>query len=127
MRCPRCRHENEPGANFCSQCGARLGAGTAVIDRMIEDFRRRLEDKPDDADARYNLGLAYRVKGQDELAIGELEQAREQSPDVADIEAELAEAYLRVGRTDEARRAAERALALEPGHERARRVRGSEQ
>ena len=122
MRCPRCQHENEPRANFCSKCGTRLGAGTAAIDRMIEDFRRRLEDAPEDADARYNLGLAYRVKGQDELAIIELEQARQQSPDVADIEAELAEAYHNLGRIEEARQAAERALALEPGHERAQRI-----
>jgi tetratricopeptide (TPR) repeat protein len=89
---------------------------------MIDDFRRRLEDYPDDADARYNLGLAYRVKGQDELAVVELEQASRQSPDVADIEAELAEAYQKLGRTEDARRAAERALALDAGHERARRV-----
>jgi tetratricopeptide (TPR) repeat protein len=122
MHCPRCRHENEAEANFCSRCGARLREGTAAIDRMIEDFRRRLEDDPDDADARYNLGLAFRVKGDDALAIVELEQARQQSPGVADIEAELAEAYRAVGRMEEARAAAQRALALDPEHERARRV-----
>ena len=25
MRCPRCGHENERGANYCSSCGAGLG------------------------------------------------------------------------------------------------------
>lgn len=25
MRCPRCGHENERGANYCSSCGAALG------------------------------------------------------------------------------------------------------
>ena len=24
MKCPRCQHENPPGANFCNACGARL-------------------------------------------------------------------------------------------------------
>jgi hypothetical protein len=32
MNCPRCRHENEPGANFCSSCGAALGASGGVDD-----------------------------------------------------------------------------------------------
>jgi tetratricopeptide (TPR) repeat protein len=122
MLCPRCQHENEDRANFCSRCGSRLGPATAAIDRMIDDFRRRLEEHPDDADARLNLALAYKVKGQDELAIVELEEARERSPEIAEIEVELAEAYRRVGRLEEARRAAQRALALAPEDDRARRV-----
>jgi predicted amidophosphoribosyltransferase len=24
MRCPRCQHENRPGAKFCEECGASL-------------------------------------------------------------------------------------------------------
>jgi hypothetical protein len=29
VRCPQCRHENEPGAKYCSECGARLGTAEA--------------------------------------------------------------------------------------------------
>ena len=27
-RCPRCQHDNPPGARFCNGCGAKLGGAT---------------------------------------------------------------------------------------------------
>jgi pSer/pThr/pTyr-binding forkhead associated (FHA) protein len=44
MRCRRCGHQNEPGANFCSSCGASLGDAdeTTVSLRLLED-RQELE------------------------------------------------------------------------------------
>jgi hypothetical protein len=44
MRCRRCGHENEAGANFCSSCGAALGDAeeTTVSLRLLED-RQELE------------------------------------------------------------------------------------
>ena len=30
MRCARCQHENEPGAKFCNECGARLAPAADV-------------------------------------------------------------------------------------------------
>lgn len=46
MKCRRCGHENEPGANYCSSCGAPLGPEeeTTVSLELIED-RRQLEDE----------------------------------------------------------------------------------
>lgn len=39
MICPRCNHENPPGANFCSSCGAPLVEGdeTTVQLQSIEE------------------------------------------------------------------------------------------
>jgi pSer/pThr/pTyr-binding forkhead associated (FHA) protein len=44
MRCRRCGHDNEPGANFCSSCGASLGDAdeTTASLGLIED-RQQLE------------------------------------------------------------------------------------
>src|SRR5215470_2772612 len=44
MRCRRCGHDNEPGANFCSSCGATLGDvdETTASLGLIED-RQQLE------------------------------------------------------------------------------------
>lgn len=44
MECQRCGHENEPGANFCSSCGASLSDvdETTVSLALLED-RQELE------------------------------------------------------------------------------------
>jgi pSer/pThr/pTyr-binding forkhead associated (FHA) protein len=44
MQCRRCGHDNEPGANFCSSCGASLGDAdeTTASLGLIED-RQQLE------------------------------------------------------------------------------------
>jgi class 3 adenylate cyclase/tetratricopeptide (TPR) repeat protein len=35
MQCPRCRHENEPGAKFCEECAAPLGRACAKCGRQL--------------------------------------------------------------------------------------------
>jgi pSer/pThr/pTyr-binding forkhead associated (FHA) protein len=44
MRCRRCGHENESGANFCSSCGEPLDEDTTVALDLIDD-RRTLEQE----------------------------------------------------------------------------------
>ncbi len=46
MECRRCGHENEPGANFCSSCGAPLSDAdeTTASLALLED-RQELEDQ----------------------------------------------------------------------------------
>jgi len=124
MRCRSCNSEVPQGAAFCPKCGARQEAGAEfeTIDRMIEDYRRRLDDKPDDADARFNLALAYKHKGLDELALAELARLRDETEGFVDLEYEMAALYLRRGELDQAREAAQRALAIEPDHRSAKRV-----
>jgi len=118
MRCRSCDAELPEGAAFCLKCGARQVAGETfeTIDRMIEDYRKRLDQKPDDADARFNLALAYKTKRLDDLAIHELERLRTQVSDFADLEYELGALYLRQGSRDQALNAAQRALAIDPEH-----------
>ncbi len=122
MRCRTCDAEVAEGSAFCPKCGARQAVGIQLetVDRLIEDFRRRLDERPDDADARFNLALAYKHKGLDELALAELERLREQAPGLADLEYELAALHARRGAIAEARQAAQRALAIEPDHRAAR-------
>jgi tetratricopeptide (TPR) repeat protein len=118
MRCRSCDVELPEGAAFCVKCGARQIAGETfeTIDRMIEDYRKRLDQKPDDADARFNLALAYKTKRLDDLAIQELERVRTQINDFADLEYELGALYMRRGDRDQALNAARRALAIDPEH-----------
>jgi hypothetical protein len=44
MRCRRCGHENEGGANYCSSCGESLDEDTTVALDLIDD-RRTLEQE----------------------------------------------------------------------------------
>lgn len=115
MRCRSCDAELPEGAAFCPKCGTRqeAGAGFETIDRMIEDYRRRLDQKPEDADARFNLALAYKHKRLDEMAVAELERLREQGVEFADLEWELAQLYLRLGNREQSLQAGRRALGLD--------------
>ncbi len=61
--CPSCGGEVAVGDQFCRQCGASLQKATsearsATVDDMYAEYRQRTSDQPQDADARYNLGLA---------------------------------------------------------------------
>jgi tetratricopeptide (TPR) repeat protein len=123
MRCRSCDAELPEAAAFCPKCGARQadGVGLETIDRLIADYRRRLDDQPEDADARFNLALAYKHKGLDDLALGELERLRAQGEEFADLECEAAALYERRGDRDQAVQALQRALTIEPEHDAARR------
>ena len=53
MLCPACRHDNEPGARFCNQCGGRLelrcpdcGAGNPGGSRFCQSCGRALSATP---------------------------------------------------------------------------------
>lgn len=123
-KCPNCGVENAAGSRFCNRCGASLApkatATDSAIDRLIEEYRRKLDTEPGNAMVRYNLGLAYEYRGDDDLAILELEKVREQCPDFADVEYHLAALYHKMGEKERAQQAAERALEIEPSHEEAR-------
>ena len=45
--------------------------GSAMVDEAIEAFTRVADGQPDDAAAHYHLGVNYKHKGLDDLAIGE--------------------------------------------------------
>ena len=126
MVCTHCNAENVQGARFCSQCGRSLAPpgqpSILAIDRMIEDYLRQVDKNPSDAMAHYNLALAYRLKGMDDLAEMTFKKVRELSPDFADVHYQLALLFRQHGRIDEAKAAAAKALELEASHEGARRL-----
>ncbi len=120
VKCPSCGRELSEEANFCDKCGASVRS--SAIDQMVEDARRTLSSDPDDAAARYNLAIAYKLRGMEELAVQELRRVAEQQPDFVDVHYELGLLHVKSGRTKEAIEALSRTVELDPGHERAERL-----
>jgi len=89
---------------------------------MVEDARQALSSNPNDASARYNLAIAYKLGGMDDLALQELSRVAELQPDFVDVHYELGALHAKSGRTEEAIGALSRAVELEPGHARAERL-----
>ena len=118
-KCPNCGRELSEEADFC-KCGASLRS--SAITRIVEDARQALLSNPNDASARYNLAIAYKLGGMDELAAQELRRVAEQHPDFADVHYELGALHAKSGRTEEAVGALSRAVELDPGHARAGRL-----
>lgn len=121
MRCPNCGEEYSPGMNFCPNCGHRLKAVTA-IGQMIEDYRKRLTDKPEDPDTHYNLALAYLAAGDRKPAEGELRRVIELEPEFAEAWLRLAEVYILLGEKDKAKSHLAQALVLDPDLKGARKL-----
>jgi predicted Zn-dependent protease len=84
-------------------------ARTAVI-----HYQSILQGKPTDVDARYGLALAYKKMGRIDLAIGELERARHQSPQDGGVLRELGICYFLNGRLDEAVSLLRESLVIHP-------------
>ena len=118
--CPNCGRTAEDGVNFCSHCGASLRSQT--MDRMIQDARREVENSPNDASRRFNLALACKLGGLDDLALEEFGRVAELEPDYGDAHYEIGVLHVRAGRVEEARVALRKALEVEPGHPRARKL-----
>ena len=116
-RCPGCGAECEEGANFCGRCGASVRPAIPVaIARMIDDYRRALQDSPDDPNVHFQLGLAYKQAGLDEAAVQSFLRVCELEPTFADAHYELGAAYHRLGRPGEAGAPLRRAIELDPTH-----------
>jgi len=118
--CPNCGREVHEGMNFCGHCGASLQSG--AIDAMIEDARRTLSQNPDDASARYNLAIAYKLGGMLDLAVEEFERVAQLQPDFVDVHYETAVLHAKLGRRDKAAAALKKALDLDPHHGRAQQL-----
>ena len=90
-KCPNCGRELSEDANFCDKCGASLQSG--AVAQMIEDARQAILSNPDDVSARYNLAIAYKLGGMDDLALQELSRVAELQPDFVDVHYELGLLY----------------------------------
>jgi tetratricopeptide (TPR) repeat protein len=121
-KCPNCGRELSEQANFCDKCGASLQSQSPAIAQMIDDARQALFSNPDDVSARYNLAIAYKLGGMDDLALEELSRVAELQPDFVDVHYELGLLHAKSGRTEEAIGALNRAVGLDPEHRRAGRL-----
>ena len=75
----------------------------AVSDALeIETYKQEVEKNPDDADAHYNLGLAYEVWGEYKEAIESYKQSIRIDPDYAKAHNNLGVTYLKSGKYEEA-------------------------
>ncbi len=119
-QCPTCGREIEAGANFCPTCGASLHS--PAVAAMIQDAHKTLAQNPDDASARYNLAIAYKLAGMDEMAVEQFAKVAELQPDFADAFYEVGLLHAKRGRRSEAVAALRRAQELDPGNERIARL-----
>jgi O-antigen ligase/cytochrome c-type biogenesis protein CcmH/NrfG len=90
-----------------SQARAEITAARTALEAMA----RR---DPNNAETQLRLGLARALDGEDASAISAWQRAEHLAPGSAAAPANLAVAHARAGRLDDARRAARRALALDP-------------
>ncbi|HUU53469.1 MAG TPA: tetratricopeptide repeat protein [Armatimonadota bacterium] len=121
-QCPGCGSDMQEGHNFCSTCGASLQS--PAIAAMIQDAHQALTSNPDDVSARYNLAIAYKLGGMDDLAVQELGRVAELQPDFADVHYELGLLHAKHGRKQDAISALTRARELDPEDSRASRLLG---
>ena len=85
-------------------------------------YEQAIERDPDNAGAHAMLGALRLQAGDAQAAIGHLERAVEAAPDQTRPLYNLAGAYATAGRWDDAARASDRLLRLEPGNDRFARL-----
>lgn len=124
MNCPVCNRKCAEDELFCGRCGARLDdeKRSRTLEEMAHDFQQRVADEPEDVDARYNLGLALMYQESFEAAATQFQQVVRRQSDSAEAHEKLAYCLARVGRRREALAAAQRAVKLDPGREKAREM-----
>ncbi len=84
---------------------------TGMLDEAVREFRRVAELRPDDIGARFHLGLAHLRLGKWSDALTHLEVAARHRGATTAVLVDLAFAYERLGRVEEARRALDEARA----------------
>lgn len=89
------------------------------MDEAVDNLREAVRIDPRYARAWYNLGLLYAGRNQLDAAVGALSKAEENDPNTPDYPYALATVYARQGLAGDARKAAQRALAISPGHRQA--------
>lgn len=127
-QCPVCGTITDEDANFCPECGARLvnEEGTNVsraVRDMADEYASEVLEHPEDASARYDLGLARMYERNWGQAAEQFQRVVELEPAFADAHANLGVCLARLGRPEEALEAVERAVDIDPGKKRYRKLR----
>lgn len=128
-KCPVCERAVEPDARFCSACGARIPGGddapeaSQAVQDMALEYETMVREHPDNADARYSLGLARLYEGNWGAAAEQFQRVVELAPDFADAHANLAVALAKLDQFEQAREHISIAVSLSPGSTRFRRLR----
>ena len=88
--------------------------GKRQYDEALNEFRRALELRPNNAQALESIAFIHRRQGQWEHLLSELAKCEERDPRNATLIANLGTSYLNLRMWQEAKRAGLRALALDP-------------
>jgi TolB-like protein/Tfp pilus assembly protein PilF len=88
--------------------------GKRQYDEALNEFRRALELRPNNAQALESIAFIHRRQGQWERLLSELAKCEERDPRNATLIANLGTSYLNLRMWQEAKRAGLRALALDP-------------
>ncbi len=126
--CSICGTEVDPDAKFCPECGASMideadSAASEAIKDMAQEYASEVNKHPDDASARYGLGLARLYEQKWGRAAEQFTKVVEIEPEFADAHANLAVCLARLGKPEEALRAVERAIEIDPQKKRFRKLR----
>ncbi len=100
--------------NYLAQWGFQLSADPQTLERALEAAQRAVALNDSLPQAHTVLGYVYLVQKQYEPALTEMEWTIALDPNDANSYASLVEALSRVGRSEEALRAAEQALRFKP-------------
>lgn len=127
MECPACGKAVGEGDAFCRHCGRALAPVTrrsrsAAVDDIEREYRRWLAEKPSDADAHYNVGLANLYSGNYAEAVEAFRTVTELLPGEASGYEKLAIALAKLNRREEALQFARKAHQLDPASEATRRL-----
>jgi len=127
MNCPACDREIGAEDAFCKHCGLRLGEAlkpsrSATVDDMEREYRQWLAEKPRDADAHFNVGLANLYSGNYAQAAAAFRAVIELLPEYAAGYEKLAICLAKLRRREEALAQARTACRLDPESEALRRL-----
>ncbi len=139
ITCLNCRHDNPDRSKYCNNCGERfdytrylrkcpdcahrnamvaavcLSCGTPLDDRAVVEARLPLagHDPGEPEEARFHRAVArgFLARGEVELAIGQLREAKKYDPDNFQTLVELGIAHQKDGDEPSARQAFEAAIA----------------
>ncbi|MCK4533639.1 tetratricopeptide repeat protein [bacterium] len=92
---------------------------------MIKYFKKAIRSDPDYADAHYNLGSVYIVKGLYDKAIEEFKETIRIKPDDTDVHNSLGVVYVEKGLWDEAMEEFKEAIKINPDYAEAHYMLGS--